>query len=54
MVNFMIMSTPGFSNSKHAIATIPPAGFLREGYRRLDVIMLRIRVPVTIRVRRSQ
>lgn len=35
-----------YSDSEHAVPAITASGLLREGHRRVDVLVQRVRVPV--------
>lgn len=42
------------SDSEHAVPAITAAGLLREGHRRVDVLVQRVRVPLAHGVRRGE
>lgn len=51
---WVTLTFPFHSHAEHAVPAAAASGVLREGNRRVDVFMLRFRVPVAYGVRSCQ
>lgn len=50
----MFINCTIYSYSEHAVSAITAARLLREGHRRVDVLVQRVRVPLAHGIRRSE